>query len=436
MSLTGIAIIAFAFILLLVFLNVPVAFALIIVGIFGLVAVVGLETALASIAIISFEQVSHYQLAVIPLFILMGEFVSRGNIGRDAYVMARAWLGRMEGGLAIATTVACGMFAAVCGSSTASAITMGQITYPEMKRFNYDNKLIAGTIAAGGTIGILIPPSTAFIVVGILTEVSIGKLFIAGIIPGITQILFYVLTIAIICRISPQLGPASAKTTLKEKVNSLKGPWPILVLFFMVIGGLYGGVFTPTEAGAIGVFGALLISLVRRQITRQSFAECLFEAAKISAMIMALIVGSFIFNKFIAVTRVTFVISDYITKLGLSTLVVLLSVLVIYIILGCFFDIYAIVVLTVPIFFPMMMALHVNPIWYCVLMVRVMEMGMITPPFGMNLFVLAGTINLPMGVVYRGVMSFIISDFLNLALLIAIPSLSTFLPDMMITSSS
>jgi C4-dicarboxylate transporter, DctM subunit len=434
MSLTVIGIIAFVFILGLVFLNVPVAFSLIIVGFVGLVAIIGFEPALTGIAIISFEQTSNYDLAVIPLFMLMGEFVSRGNIGRDAYDMARAWLGHMRGGLAIATTVACGMFAAVCGSSTASAVAMGQITYPEMKRSNYDDKLTTGTIAAGGTMGILIPPSTALIVLGILTQVSIGKLFIAGIIPGITQIIFYVVTIAIICRIHPDLGPASARTTLRKKVSSLTSPWPVILLFLLVIGGLYGGIFTPSEAGAIGVFGALIINLVRRQFTSRNLAACLMGAAKISAMIMALIVGSFIFNKFLAVTRITFVISDYIVGLGLSSLVVLIIILIIYIILGCFFDIYAIIVLTIPIFFPVITMLHVDPIWFCVLTVRVMEMGMITPPFGMNAFVLAGVVNLPVSTIFRGVIPFIISDFFNLALLIAMPSLSTYLPDLMITS--
>ncbi len=429
-------IIAIALLLIMIFLNIPVAFALIITGFGGLIAVLGLEAALSSMAVIPFEQTNSYDLSVLPLFLLMGEFVSKGNIAKEAYMMARSWFGQIQGGLAVATTAACALFAAVCGSSTASAVAMGQITYPEMKRYNYDDKLTTAVIAAGGSMGILIPPSSAFIIIGILTQLSIGKLFIAGIIPGITQAVFYIVTIIILCKINPKLGPASAKTTLKEKFGSVKEPWPIVLLFLLVIGGIYGGIFTPTEAGAVGAFGALVIGLARRQLKGQSLAECLLDAAKMSAMIMALIVGSFIFNKFLALTRIPPMMGNYIATLGLSKIAVVVVILVIYLIMGCFFDAYAIIILTTPIFFPMIMALNLNPIWYGVLMVRTMEIGMITPPFGMNVFVLSGTVNIPVGTIYRGIVPFIIADLSNLALLTAIPFISTFLPDMMMSPSA
>ncbi len=344
-------------------------------------------------------------------------------------------MGHVKGGLAVATTIASGLFAACCGSSTAEAVAMGKITYPQMKRYNYDDKISSGVLAAGGTVGILIPPSTAFIVIGILTELSIGKLFLAGIIPGITQVVFYVITIAIVCRINPSLGPPSDKMSTREKLASLRKPWPIVLLFLLVIGGIYGGIFTPTEAGGVGAFGALVIALAMRQVTKQNFAECLADAAKVTAMIMAMIIGAFVYNKFIALTRITFVLGDFIIALGLSKILVLLLIVIIYLILGCFFDVYAMVVLTVPIFFPIITALGFNPIWYSVIMVRLMEIGLITPPFGMNDFVIAGVLNMPVGTVYRGVLLFLIADMLNLALLIAVPSLSTLLPSMMIATS-
>lgn len=423
----------FALMILLILLGVNVAFVLILLGFVGMAIIMGIEPALSSLAIISFERASSYDFAVAPLFLLMSAFVSRSNIGKEAYELARKWVGQFRGGLAMATSVACGIFAACCGSSLAEALAMGKIAYPEMKRHNYDSKLSVGIIAAGGTLGILIPPSMGFILVGILTQLSIGKLFIAGIIPGILEVIFYMMTIYLLCKFNPQLAPPSPPIPLRQKLGSLKLSWPVLLLFVLVIGGIYGGVFTPTEAGGIGAFGALIISLSRRQLTGKTFYACLLDTAKTSAMMIALILGAFIFNQFLAVTRIPFVASEWIVGLGLNKYIILTIIIIMYIILGMIFDIYAIMIVTIPIIFPTMIAFGFSPIWYSVIMVRMIEIGLVTPPFGMNLFGLAGVVDVPIGTLYRGVIPFVIADLCHVALLIAIPSLSTFLPEMMIS---
>jgi tripartite ATP-independent transporter DctM subunit len=421
----------FILIMITILMGVHVAFALILVGFCGLALIIGFEPALSSVALIAFNKVNSYDFAVVPLFLLMSAFVSRSGIGKEAYETACAWVGQLKGGLSMATTVACGLFAACCGSSLASAIAMGQMAFPEMKRYGYDAKLSVGTIAAGGTLGILIPPSIGFIVIGILTELSIGKLFIAGIIPGILEVLFYLGTIHIMCRVKPHLGPPRPKTTFGQKIGSLRLTWPVGLLFLLVIGGIYGGVFTPTEAGGIGAFGALTVSLIRRQLSGSHFVQCLLEAAKMAAMMLALIIGAFVFNQFLAVTRIPFVFSEYIIGLGLGRYAILSLVIFVYILLGMVFDIFAILVLTIPIIYPTIIELGFNPIWYAVIMVRVIEIGLITPPFGINLFGLAGTVNAPISVMYRGVLPFLLADILHVTLLVAVPSLSTFLPEIM-----
>jgi tripartite ATP-independent transporter DctM subunit len=433
MSPDAIGLAGFAFMIILILLGVNVSFALIGLGISGLALLMGMGTALSSLAIIAFERATLYDFAVAPLFLLMGAFVSRSDIGKEAYVMARAWVGQLRGGLAMATAVACGLFAACCGSSLASALAMGQIAYPEMKRNKYGDSLSTGIIAAGGTLGIMIPPSMGFILIGILAQLSIGKLFLAGIIPGLICVVTYMVTISILCRINPKLGPPSPKTNFKQKIGSLKYTWPVLTLFLLVIGGIYGGVFTPTEAGGVGAFGAIIISLARRQLDGAGFFECLMDTAKMSAMMMALILGAFVFNQFLAVTRIPFLASEWVVGLGLSRYTVLFIILFIYIVLGLIFDVYAIMILTIPIIFPTMVAFGFNPIWYSVVMVRVIEIGLCSPPFGMNLFGLVGVVKVPIGTLYRGVIPFLLADIFNISLLVAFPSLSTYLPEIMLS---
>jgi C4-dicarboxylate transporter DctM subunit len=428
-----IGLIGFVLTMVIILLGVHVSFALIVIGISGLAMILGLEPALSSIGTITFNRVTDYSFAVAPLFMLMSALVSRSGIGEELYRTASAWVGHLKGGLAMATTVACGLFAACCGSSLAAAIAMGKMAHPEMVRYKYSLKLSVGTIAAGGTMGILIPPSMGFILIGILTELSIGKLFIAGIIPGILEVLFYLAAIYIMCKINPALGPALPKTGFKEKIGSLKFTWPVLCLFLLVIGGIYGGIFTPTEAGGIGAFGAFAISLLRRRLTRSDLFSCLLEGAQMTAMIIALLIGAFAFNQFLAITRIPFVASEFIVGLGLSKYSVLFLILFFYIVLGMVFDIFAILVLTIPVIYPMITNLGFDPIWYSVIMVRIVEIGLITPPFGINLFGLVGTVNVPIGVMYRGVIPFLMADFVHVALLIAVPQLSTFLPEFMLS---
>lgn len=417
--------------MILILLGIHVAYALIPIGLLGISLILGVESAISSVVLISFDRVRDYNFAVVPLFLLMSAFISRSRIGEEAYRTACAWVGQLRGGLSMATTVACAIFAACCGSSLASVVAMGQMAYPEMRRYNYDAKLSVGTIAAGGTMGILIPPSIGLIVVGILTELSIGKLFMAGIIPGILEALFYLFTIYILCRTKPELGPALSKTTMSQKFLSLKLTWPVALLFLLVIGGIYGGIFTPTEAGGIGAFGAFVVALARRKLNGADIVSCLHEGARTTAMMIALLIGAFIFNQFLALTRIPFLTAEFVVSLGLGNYTVLFLVLVVYILLGMLFDIFSILVLTIPIIFPMIVTMGFDPIWYAVLMVRVVEIGLITPPFGINLFGLAGIVDVPISTMYRGVMPFLIADFFHVALLISVPSIVTFLPNLM-----
>jgi len=428
---TEIGLIGIGVLMVTLLMGIHVGFALIIIGFIGYGLIGGFEGAIANLAILPFSRLNDYHFAVLPLFLLMGSFVANSGIGREAYEMARAWLGQLKGGLGMATVFACALIAACAGTSAVGAILMGQVAYPEMKKLGYSRQLASGCIAAGGTMGILIPPSMGFVLIGILTELSIGKLFIAGIIPGILEAVFYVITIFLLCRFNPKLAPASVKTTWKEKTSSLKLTWPIFLLFIIIMGGIYGGVFTPTEAGGIGAFGALIIGLSKRQLGLHSIWESLMECARLVAMIVVMLVGAYMFNAFLAITQIPNTISEFIAGLPVSPMVILVAVIIFYIICGMFFDVIAVLVLTIPIMYPLIEGLGFDLIWYSVLMVRIIEIGEVTPPFGINLFILTGVINEPLGILYRGVIPFVIADIFHVALLVAIPSLATFLPSLM-----
>ena len=370
-------------------------------------------------------QTNYYQITALPLFVLMGTVVAASGISKDLYEAVRKWIGHVRGGLAMATVGGCGLFAAICGDSIATAVTMGKIAHPEMKRYNYDDRLSSGAIAAGGTIGILIPPSLGFILYALLTEQSVGHLFIAGIIPGILEVLFYMGAIFIVCRINPRMGPPGPRVSLEKRSrvihNLAHGAY-----FSVDHGGIYGGVFTPTEAGAIGAFGAFVVGFAFSRL-KWPGVKCDHRDGQQYGHDPYLLVGAYIFMRFTAVSNLPAYLSDLIIGIQLPPIFIIIGLLLVYVILGSFLDVLIVIILTTPIVFPTILALGYDPIWWGVIMVRIMEIGMVTPPYGINLFVLAKTINVPLGTVYRGVAPFVLADLLHISLLVAVPEISLFL---------
>ena len=423
--------IGLAILAVLLLLAMDVGYTMLFTGFLGYALIAGWGGALTNLAILPFDTVNNYTFAVLPLFMLMGMLVSKGKIGAEAYDMARTWFGQFKGGLAIATIFACGLFAAIQGTTLAGSLVMGKVAYPEMRKYGYKMPLAAGVISVGGTLGTLIPPSLGFILIGILAELSIGKLFMAGILPGITVIIFYTATISIWCKVDPNAAVATPKTSWKQKGASLKLTWPVVGLFLLVMGGIYGGIFTATEAGAVGAVGALLIPLARRQIKSSEIWDAFWETAKLSAMIVILLAGAYMFNSFLAITQIPNQFGEYLLSLQLPAWITIILILIFYLLAGSFFDPISILILTVPIFYPAVKMLGFDLIWYSVIMVRLIEIGQISPPAGINLFGLKGVIDAPMGQIFRGVIPFIIADILNIALLCAFPIISTLLPDLM-----
>jgi len=427
-----VGLIGIGLLLLFLFIGMPIIFVLGIVGFWGFTYLSGISGGLSLLGTVLYRTGSNYGFAIIPLFILMGAFCFYSGLSRDLYFTVHKWLGQLPGGLAMATVGACAGFAAVSGSSVATAATMGTVALPEMKRYKYDPSLATGSIAAGGTIGILIPPSIGFVIYGILAEQSIGKLFLAGFIPGVLEAVFYMVTIYILCKRNPRLGPPAPPTGFIEKLFSLKGTWGVLALFLLVIGGIYLGVFTPSEAAAIGAFGALLFALGRRKLSWQGFKSSLTDTAESAGMALGILLTAMVFGYFLAVTRLPFELADVIAGLAIPRLGILVLILLIYMILGCVMPALAMIVLTVPIFYPLAMALGYDPIWFGVIIVRVMEMAQITPPIGINVFVIKGVAkDIPMYTIFRGIFPFLIADVCEIALLIAIPQIALFLPGLM-----
>jgi tripartite ATP-independent transporter DctM subunit len=362
----------------------------------------------------------------------MGLLCFHAELSKDVYTTVRNWVGRLPGGLAMSTVGGCAGFAAVSGSSMATAVTMGTLALPEMRRYKYDDGLACGCVAAGGSIGILIPPSIAFIIYAGLTEESIGKLFIAGIIPGLMEAVFYMITIYILCKIKPELGPPGPSSTLKEKILSLKDTWGILVLFFLVMGGIYGGIFTPTEAAGVGAFGALLLGFIKKKLNRQKILTALADASKNTAMLLLMLVGADIFSYFLTMTQIPFMLSDFVVALPVPKYVMVWAILFVYIILGCIMPIIPAIILTIPIFFPVVTGLGYDPIWFGVIVVTMAEMGQITPPVGINVFALSGVAkDVPLGTIFKGIFPFLVADLVRVALVFAFPWLALFLPSLM-----
>ncbi|MFC1494264.1 TRAP transporter large permease [Thermodesulfobacteriota bacterium] len=432
MSPEAIGIIGIILLFLLLALRMYIGIAMAIVGFLGLCVLIGFDAGMGILRITPLAEGSSYTLSVIPLFVLMGQFAFVSGISTDIYKTVYTWMGHMKGGLAMATILACAGFAAICGSSLATGATMGMVAIPEMKKYHYDNRLSTGCVAAGGTLGILIPPSIGFVIYGILTEVSIGKLFMAGFIPGILLALLFIVTVYVQCAINPKMGPRGQSSSLGIKVKALAGTWGMLLLFILVMGGIYMGIFTPTEAAGVGAFGAFLISAFKGKMGWKKLLECLLESGKTTAMIFLIIIGANIFSTFLGLARLPMGLADFITNLALPNMIILVGIIIIYIVLGCIMDCYAIMILTVPIIFPVIQAMQFDPIWFGVLMVIVLEVGLITPPVGLNVFVLKGAApDVPLTVIFRGIWPFLLAALACIMLLIIFPQIALFLPSFM-----
>ncbi|HBX24487.1 MAG TPA: TRAP transporter large permease [Desulfotomaculum sp.] len=418
----------------LLVLRMPIAFAMALVGFAGFSYLVSPTAAFRMVSEEIYSTFTSYSLSVIAMFVWMGFLAFYSGIGTRLYVFAYKLIGHYPGGLAIATQAACAVFGAICGSNTATAATMGAIALPEMKKYNYDASLATASIAAGGVLGVMIPPSVILIVYGMSTEQSVGKLFMAGILPGIMLMLLYMVAIYILAARNPALAPAGPKSEWQERFAALKGGLgEVLVVFALSIGGLFAGWFTPTEAGAVGAAGVLTVALLGRRISWEGLKKSLLDSTRTTAMIMLMVAGAIIFGRFMAVSRVPFEFADWAGALALPPFMVMGIVLLIYLVLGCFIDALALVLLTIPIFYPVVVTtLGYDPIWFGVIIVMVVAMGVITPPVGMNVYIIKGVApDIPLEVIFKGIWPFLAALFIGLVLLIAFPQIATFLPNLL-----
>jgi tripartite ATP-independent transporter DctM subunit len=427
-----VALIGFIALFSLMLLRVPVGMAMGLVGVCGYGYIAGSGPALKLIGQTSMRTVTDYTFGVIPMFMLMGAFVSVSGVSRELFRAANAFIGHMRGGLGVATVVACGGFAAICGSSVATAATFSSVAYPEMRRFGYPQSFSTGVIAAGGTLGAMLPPSTVLAVYAILTQQDIGKLFMAGIVPGILAMLMYVLTIVIIVKVRPDWLPRGAHTTWPERLAGLKDVWAPVLLFVFVIGGLYGGFFTPTEAGGVGATGAFLLGVLRGKLDRAGILTALLSATRTAAAVFTVLIGALIFGYFLTITQVPQNLTAYLSELGLGRYQVLALIMVMYLLLGCLMDAMAMIILTVPIVFPIIVQLGFDPIWFGIIIVMTVELGLIHPPVGMNVFVIKSVVpDVSFTTIFRGVIPFVLTDLLRLVILIAFPVIALWLPSQM-----
>jgi C4-dicarboxylate transporter DctM subunit len=411
--------------------GLPIGIALIAVGFAGLVYLLSWGPAMAVFAYQPFTVISYYDLSVLPLFLLMAYVIHQAGFGRDLYDLAAKWVGRLPGGLAMATVGACAMFAAMCASTLATTVTFAAVSLPEMKRFNYKPSLAVGCICAGGTIGTLIPPGEVLIIYGIITQTSIIKLFMAGMIPGILEAVFYMITISILCRRNPALGPRGPSYSFREKVLAFGNCGETILLVALVLGGLMMGWFTPTEAGAIGAFGAILVSLIRRRLNWQKFKLALFETMRTTGLLYLIIIGAYVFMPFIALSTLPAALAEFVATLSVPPITIILAMALVYIILGMFMESLAMILITIPIFFPLVLSLGYSPIWFGIIVTRMVEIGLITPPLGINAYTMSTISGVPIPTVFKGVIPFIISDICEVALLLLVPAVVMFLPNLM-----
>ncbi|CAM9765517.1 unnamed protein product [Phaeothamnion confervicola] len=428
------AMVGLAAMMVLAFVRIPIAFAMGIVGIVGYAYMrdwnwmVAFATAQTKI----YETGRNYTLSVVPLFILMGNFVTRAGMSQELFRAAYAFIGHLRGGLAMATVMACAGFGAICGSSIATAATMAKVAYPSMKKLGYSDALSTGSIAAGGTLGILIPPSTIMVIYGIITETNIGKLFAAGILPGILATVLLCLAVAWSTWRDPKAGPRGERASWAERWEAFKGVWAVVALFTLVMGGIYAGAFTATEGAAMGAVGAMIFAIARKVLTWKSLYASLVESARTTSMLFMILIGALMFAEFVNITTMPADLTNFVSRFQLHPIVVVAAIMVIYVILGTAMEELSMILLTLPVFFPIIVKLGFDPIWFGVLIVVVVEIGLISPPVGMNLFVLSTLLpEVPTRTVFRGVTPFIVADVIRLALLVAFPSIALYLPGLM-----
>jgi tripartite ATP-independent transporter DctM subunit len=432
MSTDLVAVVGFVSLFVLMLLRVPVGMAMGLVGVTGFGYLTGGTPALKIVGHTTMRSVTDFNFAVVPLFLLMGSFATTSGMSRELFRTANAYLGHLRGGLGIATIAACGGFAAICGSSVATAATFSRVAYPEMRRYGYPQSFSTGVIAAGGTLGIMIPPSTVLAIYGLITEQDIGKLFIAGVVPGIVAVLMYMATITLIGRLRPGFLPAGKPAPWSERFAATRDVWATLALFLFVIGGIYGGLFTATEAAGMGAAGAFILGVVRRRLSGADILRSLLEATRTTAAVFTVLIGALLFGYFLTITQVPQKVTVFLTGLGIGSYGVLALIMIMYLVLGTLMDALAMIILTVPIVFPVIKELGFDPIWFGVIIVMVAELGLIHPPVGMNIFVIKSVVeDVKISTIFYGVLPFIVTDILRLVLLIAFPILALWLPSHM-----
>ena len=426
------ALLGFAAIFALTLVRMPLAFSMGLVGIAGIGLTRGWDPALASAAQVVHETGFAYTLSVIPLFILMGNFVARAGLAHELFAAANAFIGHYRGGLAHATIAACAGFGAICGSSIATAATMSKVAYPSMKKMGYSDSLATGVMAAGGTLGIMIPPSTIMVIYGIITETNIGKLFAAGVIPGILSALLLMLAVVYITSKDPEHAPPGKRSTWHERWAALRGIWGVVLLVVVVLGGIYGGLFTATEGAGFGAAGAFIFAMARKRLTWKILYQVLVESARTTAMLFTLLIAATMFANFVNFTSMPNDLKDLITNSGLSPIFIITAMMFIYIVLGTVMEELTMVLLTIPLFFPIVTALGFDPVWFGVLIVMIVQIGLISPPVGMNLFVINTLLpKVGLGNIFKGCWPFVVVMIFVLGLLIAFPQLSLWLPSLM-----
>jgi tripartite ATP-independent transporter DctM subunit len=432
MSTDAVAILGFAALFVMMLLRVPIGMAMGLVGVTGFGYVVGGYPALKMVGQTSMRTVTDYTFGVIPMFLLMGAFVSNSGMSRELFKAANSFLGHLRGGLGIATIAACGGFAAISGSSVATAATFSTVAYPEMRRYGYPQSFATGVIAAGGTLGAMLPPSTVLAVYGIITEQDIGKLFIAGVLPGLLAASMYICTVVIIGMVKPDFLPRAPVHAWKERAEGLRNIWAMLLLFVFVIGGLYGGLFTPTEAGGMGAGGAFVIGVLRGKLNGKEIRRSLLQATRTAAAVFTVLIGALLFGYFLTVTQTPQKVTEFLTGLGVGRYGVLALIMLMYLVLGCLMDSLAMVILTVPIIFPVVTHLGFDPIWFGIIIVMTVELGLIHPPVGMIVFVIKSVVqDVSFTTIFKGVLPFIVTDLIRLLILISFPIIALWLPSHM-----